>query len=176
MYALRCRDYGGLLRAGVAEKPGRTAKINPQRGENVTAVLPAGVSERDVTGAIEAFVDVLDADAVVTDPDALRQFRDPYAYRESDEWDEPAAVAPTTTDQVQAVVRLANELCVPLWTIGQGRNITCGGAAPRVRGSVIVNLREMNRVLEVNEDLCYAVVQPGVRFSDLHDALEAAGG
>jgi FAD/FMN-containing dehydrogenase len=142
----------------------------------VTAVLPAGVSERDVTGAIEAFVDVLDADAVVTDPDALREFRDPYAYRESDEWDASAAVAPTTTEQVQAVVRIANEHGVPLWTIGQGRNITYGGAAPRVRGSVIVNLREMNRVLEVNEDLCYAVVQPGVRFSDLHDALEAAGG
>jgi 4-cresol dehydrogenase (hydroxylating) len=34
----------------------------------------------------------------------------------------------------------------------------------------------MNRVLEVNEDLCYAVVEPGVRWFDLHDALEAAGG
>jgi 4-cresol dehydrogenase (hydroxylating) len=73
-------------------------------------------------------------------------------------------------------VRIANEYGVPLWTIGQGRNNTYGGAAPRVRGSVIVNLREMNRVLEVDEDLCYAVVEPGVRWFDLHDALEAAGG
>jgi 4-cresol dehydrogenase (hydroxylating) len=34
----------------------------------------------------------------------------------------------------------------------------------------------MNRVLEVNEDLAYAVVEPGVRFSDLCDRLRAAGG
>ena len=74
------------------------------------------------------------------------------------------------------MVRIANEHGIPLWTIGQGRNNTYGGPAPRVRGSVIVNLREMNRVLEVNEQLCYAVVQPGVRWFDLHDALEAAGG
>ena len=85
-------------------------------------------------------------------------------------------MAPTTTEQVQQVVRIANEHGVPLWTFGQGRNNTYGGPAPRVRGSIIVNLREMNRVLEVNEELCYAVVEPGVRLFDLHDALLEAGG
>jgi 4-cresol dehydrogenase (hydroxylating) flavoprotein subunit len=142
----------------------------------VATVLPAGISEDAVTRAIDAFVDALGPDAVLTDPVALREFRDPYAYKASDEWDASAAVMPTTTEQVQAVVRIANEHGIPLWTIGQGRNNTYGGAAPRVRGSVIVNLREMNRVLEVNEELCYAVVEPGVRWFDLHDALEAAGG
>jgi 4-cresol dehydrogenase (hydroxylating) len=134
------------------------------------------LSEGDVTRAIEAFTDALGADKVLTDTDALREFRDPYAYKGSDEWDASAAVSPTTAEEVQAVVRIANEHGVPLWTIGQGKNNTYGGAAPRVRGSVIVNLREMNRVLEVNEELCYAVVEPGVRWFDLHDALEAAGG
>jgi FAD/FMN-containing dehydrogenase len=142
----------------------------------VATVLPAGISEDAVTRAIDAFVDALGADAVITDPGELREFRDPYAYRESDEWDASAAVMPTTTEQVQAVVRIANEHGIPLWTFGQGRNNTYGGPAPRVRGSVIVNLREMNRVLEVNEELCYAVVEPGVRWFDLYDALEAAGG
>jgi 4-cresol dehydrogenase (hydroxylating) len=142
----------------------------------VAITLPTGMTEDDVARAIDAFADALGADAVTTDTEALREFRDPYAYRESDEWDASAAVAPTTTEAVQAVVRIANEHGVPLWTIGQGRNNTYGGAAPRVRGSVIVNLREMNRVLEVDEDLCYAVVEPGVRWFDLHDALEAAGG
>jgi FAD/FMN-containing dehydrogenase len=142
----------------------------------VATVLPAGLSEGDITRAIEAFTDALGADRVLTDSEALREFRDPYAYKQSDEWDASAAVSPTTTEEVQAVVRIANEHGVPLWTIGQGRNNTYGGAAPRVRGSVIVNLREMNRVLEVNQDLCYAVVEPGVRWFDLHDACEAAGG
>jgi 4-cresol dehydrogenase (hydroxylating) len=126
--------------------------------------------------AIAEFIAVLGADAVVTDPAALREFRDPYSYRESDEWDASAAVMPRNVDQVQEVVRIANRHGVPLWTFSQGRNYTYGGPAPRVRGSVIVNLRAMNRVLEVNEDLAYAVVEPGVRWFDLYDALEAAGG
>src|ERR1044071_2812224 len=33
----------------------------------------------------------------------------------------------------------------------------------------------MNRVLEVNEELAYAVVEPGVRFFDLYDHLRAGG-
>jgi 4-cresol dehydrogenase (hydroxylating) flavoprotein subunit len=73
-------------------------------------------------------------------------------------------------------VRIANEHSAPLWVFSQGRNNTYGGPAPRVRGSVIVNLRGMNRVLEVNEELAYAVVEPGVRWFDLYDALEAEGG
>ncbi len=33
----------------------------------------------------------------------------------------------------------------------------------------------MNRVVEINEDLAYAVVEPGVTWFDLHDALRAGG-
>jgi 4-cresol dehydrogenase (hydroxylating) len=142
----------------------------------MTIVLPSGVSEVDVTAALDALVIALGSDKVTIDEAEVREFRDPYAFRGSDANDAAAAVSPTTVEEVQAVVRIANEHRVPLWTIGQGRNNTYGGAAPRVRGSIIVNLREMNRVLEVDEDLCYAVVEPGVRWFDLHDALEAAGG
>ncbi len=138
--------------------------------------MRGAVDDGIIDGAREAFVKALGADAVTSDASALQEFRDPYWHRGSSEFDASLAVSPTSTEQVQAVVRIANEHGIPLWTIGQGRNNTYGGPAPRVRGSVIVNLREMNRVLEVDEELCYAVVQPGVRWFDLHDALEAAGG
>jgi 4-cresol dehydrogenase (hydroxylating) len=138
--------------------------------------MRGAVDDGIIDDAREAFVRALGADAVTSDAAALQEFRDPYWHRGSSEFDASLAVSPTTTEGVQAVVRIANEHGIPLWTIGQGRNNTYGGAAPRVRGSVIVNLRNMNRVLEVDEDLCYAVVEPGVRWFDLHDALEAAGG
>src|ERR671932_54361 len=77
-----------------------------------------------------------------------------------------AVLMPTTVEEIQAVVRIANERRVPLWTHGTGRNNGYGGPAPRVRGSVIVSLRNMNRVLEINEELGYAVVEPGVRWFD----------
>nr|WP_181035800.1 FAD-binding oxidoreductase [Clavibacter michiganensis] len=130
----------------------------------------------DIDRALAAFTILLGEDAVITDPQELLAFRDPFTYRESDQWDASACVMPTSTEQVSAVVKIANEHGVPLWTFSQGRNNTYGGPAPRVPGSVIVNLRNMNRVLEINEELAYAVVEPGVRWFDLFDALEEAGG
>jgi 4-cresol dehydrogenase (hydroxylating) len=130
----------------------------------------------DVDRAVKAFVAALGSQAVISDPDDLRQFRDPYSYSESDEFDASVAVQPTTVEQIQSIVRIANEHRIPLWTFSQGRNNTYGGPAPRVRGAALVNLRNMNQVLEIEEDLAYAVVEPGVRWFDLHDALEAAGG
>jgi 4-cresol dehydrogenase (hydroxylating) len=32
----------------------------------------------------------------------------------------------------------------------------------------------MNRVLEINEELAYAVVEPGVRWFDLYEAIQRA--
>ena len=40
---------------------------------------------------------------------------------------------------------------------------------------MIVSLRNMNRVLEIDEELAYAVVEPGVRWFDLYDAIQAGG-
>jgi FAD/FMN-containing dehydrogenase len=141
----------------------------------MSAALPVGVTESGMARAVEAFAEALGPEAVLTSEQDLREFRDPYAYKGSDEHDASAVVMPTTTEQVRAVVRIANELRVPLWAFGQGRNNTYGGPAPRLRGSVLVNLRRMNRVLEVNDELAYALVEPGVRFFDLYDHLQAGG-
>jgi 4-cresol dehydrogenase (hydroxylating) len=129
-----------------------------------------------ITAAVGAFKGALGVDAVVTDTDELRKFRDLYAHAEDHRWDASAMVLPGSTEDVQTVVRIANEHGVPLWTFSQGRNLTYGGTGVRLAGSVLVNLRNLNRVLEVNNDLAYAVVEPGVRWFDLHAALEEAGG
>ena len=44
-----------------------------------------------------------------------------------------------------------------------------GGPAPRVPGSVALDLHRMNKVLEVNERFSYAVVEPGITFMDLYN-------
>ncbi|MBO0704749.1 MAG: FAD-dependent oxidoreductase, partial [Candidatus Dormibacteraeota bacterium] len=141
----------------------------------MAVALPPGTSETTMARAIEAFVEALGNDAVLTSEEDLREFRDPYAFKGSDESAASAVVMPATVAQVQAVVRIANEHRVPLWTFSQGRNNTYGGPAPRVRGSVLVNLRRMDRVLEVDDDLAFALVEPGVRFFDLYDALQSGG-
>src|SRR5690242_12857261 len=107
------------------------------------------------SSAIDAFAAALGVDKVISDEDGLREFRDPFQYETWTEYSASAVVLPTTVEEVQAVVRIANEHRVPLWTHGVGKNNGYGGPAPRVDGSVIVSLRNMNRVLEIDEDLAY---------------------
>ena len=82
---------------------------------------------------------------------------------------------PQSVEELQAIVRIANEHGVPLWVSSQGRNNGYGGSSPRVRGAVVVNLRRMNRVLEIDGDAAYAVVEPGVSFFELYEAVRASG-
>jgi 4-cresol dehydrogenase (hydroxylating) len=125
--------------------------------------------------ALPAFAAAIGADKVLTTERDIQDFRDPFWPAGDDTHDAAAIVMPTTTEEVQAVVRIANEHSVPLWAHSTGRNNGYGGPAPRVGGSVIVSLRNMNRVLEIDDDLAYAVVEPGVRWFDLYDALQAGG-
>ena len=135
--------------------------------------MTAAANESARERAIEALVQTLGADAVLTSERQLGEYRDPYDYKGSDDYVASAVVTPRSVEEVQAVLAIANEWKVPLWTFGQGRNNAYGGSAPRVKGSILLSMREMNRVLEVNEELAYALIEPGVRFFDLHDHLRA---
>lgn len=51
-----------------------------------------------------------------------------------------------------------------------------GGAAPRVRGSVTMDLgRRMGRILKIDPDNYTCLVEPGVSFCALYDALKEKG-
>jgi 4-cresol dehydrogenase (hydroxylating) len=125
--------------------------------------------------AVARFREVLDDDAVVTDQAGRDEYSDPYWIKGDRTYDSSAVLYPTSTEQVQAVVRIADELGVPLWVSSQGRNNGYGGPSPRVAGSVLVSLRRMNKVLEINSQLAYAVVEPGVSWLDLHAAIIEGG-
>jgi 4-cresol dehydrogenase (hydroxylating) flavoprotein subunit len=140
-----------------------------------TSSLPPGVTEAAFSRAIDGFTAVLGADRVLRTESDLREFRDPFQFESWDDYTASAIVMPTTVEEVQEIVRVANDTKVPLWTHGTGRNNGYGGPAPRVKGSVIVSLRNMNKVLEINEELGYALVEPGVRWFDLYQAIQDGG-
>jgi 4-cresol dehydrogenase (hydroxylating) len=129
-----------------------------------------GLSDAQIEQALDAIRAQIGAEHVLTG-EAAAEFRDPFYFKDWTEYDASAVVQPSSTEEVQAIVRIANEYRVPIWTTSQGRNNGYGGSSPRVRGSIVMNLRRMNRVLEVNEELGYAVVEPGVRWTDLYEVL-----
>jgi 4-cresol dehydrogenase (hydroxylating) flavoprotein subunit len=137
----------------------------------MATVVHPPVSER----ALAEFGDALGEARVLTEPAALAEYRDPFQFETWEGNTASAVLVPTTVEEIQEIVGIANRHRVPLWTHGQGRNNGYGGPAPRVKGSVIVSLRQMNRVLEIDPELAYAVVEPGVRWFDLYEAIRAGG-
>jgi 4-cresol dehydrogenase (hydroxylating) len=101
-------------------------------------------------------------------------YRDAYSpfYGEAEDRVPSAAVSPESTTQVQAIVRIANEFQIPVWTISTGRNLGYGGSAPAYSGSVVLDLKRMNRIIEVNDKTHYAVVEPGVSYFDLYRYIQ----
>ncbi|MCO5165127.1 MAG: FAD-binding oxidoreductase [Planctomycetes bacterium] len=86
-----------------------------------------------------------------------------------------AVVCPSTTEEVQAVVRAAGRAGLPLYPIARGRNWGYGDACAPAPGQVIVDLRRMDRILEVDRDLAYCVIEPGVTQGQLRERLQGTG-
>jgi len=82
-------------------------------------------------------------------------------------------VFPESTEQVAALVRLANESGVPIVGRGAGTGLS-GGAIARA-GGMIVSFARMNRILEIDLSNERAVLQPGVVNLDVSAAVDADG-
>lgn len=79
-------------------------------------------------------------------------------------------VMPKSVEEVQAIVRLANEEKIPITPYVAGGNI--GGLAIPLKGGIVLDLRRMNRIIEVNPVDMYAVVEPGVTFGHIKAYLD----
>ena len=123
-------------------------------------------------GAIELLAGVVGTEHVRTG-DAIK---DDYGHDEAltAEPQRPlAVVAPASTDEVAAVVRLANEHRIPVTARGAGTGMS-GGCIPRPDG-IVVSFERMNRILEVDTDNFVAVVEPGVQLDQLDAELAPLG-
>ena len=132
--------------------------------------LPPGVSSKDFGDALKQFGEAVDKEWVFTSEEDIDTYRDSYSpfWHEAEEPIPSAAVAPDNVEQVQKIVRIANAYKIPLWTISTGKNLGYGGSAPLLGGSVVLDLKRMDRVLEVNDKNHYALVEPGVSYFDLY--------
>ena len=139
--------------------------------------LSPHVSQADFTDALEAFALIVGDPWVFTSEEDLELYRDSYSilWGEADERTASAAVAPDNADQVVELVRIANRYRIPIYPISTGKNLGYGGAAPALAGSVVLDLKRMNRIIEIDERHGYAVVEPGVSYFDLYDHIQEKG-
>ncbi|KAL6709794.1 hypothetical protein ACN47E_001223 [Coniothyrium glycines] len=136
----------------------------------LNTVLPPGIKQSDFDAAIARYRNVVGDDQVYL-VDDLAEYIDPYEMHETEDKRRipSAAVRPSNVEELRGVLKVSNEADIPVWTFSRGKNLGYGGPAPRVTGSIALDLHRMNKIIEVNAAYAYAVVEPGVTFTELYD-------
>ena len=139
--------------------------------------LPPGIDQKTFDGAIREFKRAVGGEWVFTSREDVDLYRDAYSpfWGEAEELAASAAAAPDSVEQVQEIVRIANRYKIPIYPISTGKNLGYGGSAPTLSGSVVLDLKRMNRILEVNEQNASVLVEPGVSYFDLYRHFREKG-
>ena len=82
-------------------------------------------------------------------------------------------VSPTTVEEVSETLQYANRNGLAVVPFGAGSGV-CGGVLPP-EGAVVIDLRRMGRIVELNETALTVRVQAGMMGNAFEAALNAAG-
>lgn len=97
-----------------------------------------------------------------------------YSYDGSQHRNRPmCAVWPETVEQIAELLVLANREHLPIIPRGAGTGLS--GMAVAARGGVVLDLCRINQILDISIPDRLAVVQPGVVYADLENALAPHG-
>jgi len=114
---------------------------------------------------------VVGKDGLITEPEQLRTY-------ECDGLTNfrvvpSAVVLPTSTEQVQGVVRVCYREHIPFVARGSGTGLS-GGALP-IESGIVISLARLNRILEVDLPNARMVVEPGVINSSVTQQVAPHG-
>jgi 4-cresol dehydrogenase (hydroxylating) len=135
------------------------------------AALPPGVSKEKFSQALKEYRAILGEENVIAQIERLTPYTK-IMIPESETLHQPSGVVvPRNVEQVQRVLAISNKYKVPVWPISIGRNLGYGSAAPASPGQLVMDLRRMNKILEVDPVMCTALVEPGVTYTQLDNYL-----
>ncbi|KAJ9145116.1 Vanillyl alcohol oxidase [Pleurostoma richardsiae] len=146
--------------AGRALPPGIDAQTHHDFFDELSTIVgEVNISRDGTSGALEG-------------PHQQTSYGDPFPLDDAGNHVPSGGVRPASVAELQEVLKTANRLKIPLWTVSRGRNLGYGGTAPVVKGSVVLDLHRMNKIIEINQEYSYAIVEPGVSFFDLFNEIK----
>ncbi len=84
-------------------------------------------------------------------------------------------VRPQSVEQVQSLVKWANETQTPLVPVSSGAPHFRGDTVPSVPGAVMVDMSAMNKIIRIDRRSRNAIVEPGVTYAQIQAALAKEG-
>lgn len=110
---------------------------------------------------------------VITDREKLET----YAHDEvpETEWRHmpEVVVKPESAAQISEIIKLANSALVPVTPRGAGTGLAAG-AVP-VLGGIVLSLENMNKIIEIDRDNLFMVVEPGVTTGEIQQKAREEG-
>ena len=127
--------------------------------------------DEDIITALKA---VVGDKYVLTDPERLAPYEKDESANTACYRQPEAVVLPARTEEVAAIMRLANNRKFPVIPRGAGTGLEAG-AIVNEYGGILLSLERMNALLGINEENLYAVVEPGVITARLQAEAEKKG-
>ncbi|GAA0492825.1 glycolate oxidase subunit GlcD [Salinibacillus aidingensis] len=84
-----------------------------------------------------------------------------------------AVVAPNNTDEISQIVKICNHYKIPLVPRGSGTNLSAGTTP--LEGGIVLLLKNMNKILEIDEENLTITTQPGVITQEIINQVEERG-
>jgi glycolate oxidase len=78
-------------------------------------------------------------------------------------------IMPETVEELQEIVKLANREKIPLVPMGGG--LTLSGLVIPIKAGIIIDMKRMNKIIEINESSKYALIEAGVTTGQLMSYL-----
>lgn len=168
MSGINRREFLGVGAAGL----GAAAGLGFSEVARAAPMLAPRVSKASFARLLAEMRGVVGDAWVYADDQGLRSYKKSYTPDPQLQHVPVGAVAPQSVEEVQAIVRIANHYRQPLWTVSTGKNLGYGSATPATPGQMVLDLKRMNRILNVDPDLATALVEPGVTYQQLQDYLD----
>jgi 4-cresol dehydrogenase (hydroxylating) len=135
--------------------------------------FPPGVSAAQFNAAIAEYRRVLGDEDVIVEVERLVPYTRTMLATPLERHQPSGALVPESVEEIQQVLAICNKYKIPVWPISTGRNYGYGAAAPATAGQMVLDLRKLNRIIEVDAELGTALVEPGVSYVQLSEYLKA---
>lgn len=127
------------------------------------------------TEALKRLREIVGEDNISTDKvDLIPYTRDSYSALMGRDIPLPdCVVLPDSTEEVQSIVLAANEYGMPVYPRSFGVNLA--GSSLPYAGGIVVDLKKMNRIHEVDPETMTATIEPGVTWGALRKVARTKG-
>ncbi len=119
--------------------------------------------------AIQQLQEIVGADRVIDDQTTRKQYQTTTFQTDNHIL---AIIKPANREQLQQCLRIANEFVIPVYPVSTGLNTGYGSKVPSADKVLLLELAQMNKIVDFNEELAYVTIQPGVTQQQLYQFLQ----